>query len=131
MAKHADHLPLYRQEAIFGRTGLRIPRSTLAAWVGQCGVRLQSVVDTLKEQLLRCAVVHADETPVAMLAVASCRISAAATGPSSAGTTTNNHGGQPPMLTPDEAAMRAAILSRVPGDGTTIGNVALSKAVAE
>ena len=37
VAKHADHLPLYRQEAIFGRAGLVIPRSTLAAWVGQCG----------------------------------------------------------------------------------------------
>ena len=30
VAKHADHLPLYRQEAIFGRAGLAIPRSTLA-----------------------------------------------------------------------------------------------------
>ena len=29
VAKHADHLPLYRQEAIFGRAGLAIPRSTL------------------------------------------------------------------------------------------------------
>ena len=68
VAKHADHLPLYRQEAIFGRAGLVIPRSTLAAWIGQCGVRLQPLVDALKEQLLHCAVMHADETPVAMLA---------------------------------------------------------------
>jgi transposase len=68
VAKHADHLPLYRQEAIFGRAGLAIPRSTLAAWIGQCGVRLQPLVDALKEQLLHCAVMHADETPVAMLA---------------------------------------------------------------
>ncbi len=50
------------------RAGLTIPRSTLAAWIGQCGVRLQRLVDALKEQLLHCAVVHADETPVAMLA---------------------------------------------------------------
>ena len=41
VAKHADHLPLYRQEAIFGRAGLSLPRSTLGAWVGQCGARLQ------------------------------------------------------------------------------------------
>jgi transposase len=68
VAKHADHLPLYRQEAIFGRAGLAIPRSTLGAWIGQCGVRLQPLVDALKEQLLGCAVLHADETPVAMLA---------------------------------------------------------------
>lgn len=68
VAKHADHLPLYRQEAIFGRAGLVLPRSTLAAWIGVCGVRLQPLVDALKEQILQCAVVHADETPVAMLA---------------------------------------------------------------
>ena len=68
VAKHADHLPLYRQEAIFGRAGLVLPRSTLAAWIGVCGVRLQPLVDALKAQILQCAVVHADETPVAMLA---------------------------------------------------------------
>ena len=68
VAKHADHLPLYRQEAIFGRAGLAIPRSTLASWVGTCGARLQPLVDALKAQVLSCAVVQADETPVAMLA---------------------------------------------------------------
>src|ERR1022692_4611436 len=30
IAKYVDHLPLYRQEAIFGRAGLAIPQSTLA-----------------------------------------------------------------------------------------------------
>lgn len=68
VAKHADHVPLYRQEAIFGRAGLAIPRSTLAAWVGQCGARLLPLVQALKAHLLRCQVLHADETPVAMLA---------------------------------------------------------------
>lgn len=38
IAKFADHLPLYRQESIFGRAGLAIPRSTLAQWVGVTGV---------------------------------------------------------------------------------------------
>ena len=68
VAKHADHLPLYRQEAIFARAGLAIPRSTLGAWVGQCGARLEPVALALKAELLRCQVLHADETPVAMLA---------------------------------------------------------------
>jgi transposase len=31
VAKYADHLPLYRQESIFGRAGLAIARSTLGA----------------------------------------------------------------------------------------------------
>lgn len=67
VAKYQDHLPLYRQEAIFGRTGLPIPRSTLAQWVGQCGVALQPLADALKAELLTHRVLHADETPVAML----------------------------------------------------------------
>jgi transposase len=50
VAKYADHLPLYRQEAIFGRAGLAIPRSTLAQWVGSCGVQLQPLVDALKTE---------------------------------------------------------------------------------
>ncbi len=33
VGKFADHLPLYRQEAIFSRAGHAIPRSTLAQWV--------------------------------------------------------------------------------------------------
>ena len=67
VAKYADHLPLYRQESIFARAGLAIPRSTLAQWVGTCGVRLQPLVDALKAEILGHRVLHADETPVQML----------------------------------------------------------------
>ena len=67
VAKYADHLPLYRQESIFARAGLAIPRSTLAQWVGACGVQLQPLVDALKGEMLTHSVLHADETPVAML----------------------------------------------------------------
>ncbi|MOA14073.1 Transposase IS66 family protein [compost metagenome] len=68
VAKFADHLPLYRQEKIFGRAGLAIARSTLAQWVGQTGMRLQPLVDALREAVLSQGVIHADETPVQMLA---------------------------------------------------------------
>jgi len=68
VAKYADHLPLYRQQRIFARAGVEIPRSTLAEWVGACGVQLQPLVDALKEQVLAHPVVHGDETPVSMLA---------------------------------------------------------------
>ena len=67
VAKYSDHLPLYRQETIFGRSGYAIARSTLAQWVGVCGVQLQPLVDALKTAMFRSAVLHADETPVAML----------------------------------------------------------------
>jgi transposase len=67
VAKYLDHLPLYRQEAIFQRAGHLIARSTLAQWVGECGVQLQPLVGALAAELLRQPVLHADETPVAML----------------------------------------------------------------
>jgi hypothetical protein len=68
VAKYADHLPLYRQEQIFARAGMQLPRSTLADWIGRCSVELQPLVDALRSELLTHTVLHADETPVAMLA---------------------------------------------------------------
>ena len=73
VAKFLDHLPLYRQERIFERAGLAIARSTLAQWVGECGVQLQPLVDALTAELLKHNVLHADETPVAMLKPANLR----------------------------------------------------------
>jgi len=67
VAKFLDHLPLYRQERIFERAGLAIARSTLAQWVGECGAQLQPLVNALRTELLEHDVLHADETPVAML----------------------------------------------------------------
>jgi transposase len=52
VAKFADHLPLYRQEKIFGRAGLPIARSTLARCVGQTGLQLQPLVDALRDTVL-------------------------------------------------------------------------------
>jgi transposase len=67
VAKYLDHLPLYRQERVFERAGMAIARSTLAQWVGECGVRLQPLVEALAGEMLQSTVLHADETPVAML----------------------------------------------------------------
>ena len=43
-------------------------RSTPAQWVGQTDVQLQPLVDALRETVLSQGVIHADETPVQMLA---------------------------------------------------------------
>lgn len=67
VSKFGDHLPLYRLERITGRAGLAIPQSTLGAWVGVSGMRLQPLVDALREELLQEGVLHADETPIQML----------------------------------------------------------------
>lgn len=65
--KYADHLPLYRQAAIFARHGIELSRTTLAEWIGVIGWQLQPLVDRLREKLLEAPVLHADETPVAEL----------------------------------------------------------------
>jgi transposase len=67
VAKYSDHLPLYRQEEIYGRTGVPIPRSTMAEWVGACGVKLQPLGEELRNLLLKRSVLHADETPMPTL----------------------------------------------------------------
>ena len=67
IGKYLDHSPLYRQESIFARAGLALPRSTLAQWVGACGVKLQPLVEAMRAMLMTRPVLHADETPVPML----------------------------------------------------------------
>jgi transposase len=67
VSKYANHMPLYRQEEIYARSGVPIPRSTMAEWVGACGVRLQPLVDAMKSLLLKRSVLHADETPMPTL----------------------------------------------------------------
>jgi transposase len=68
VAKLDDHLPLYRQEEIYARSGVHIARSSMAQWIGICGHRLAPLAQALKAFILGHAVVHADETPVALLA---------------------------------------------------------------
>ena len=40
IAKYVDHLPLYRQEAIYARSDIALSRTTLAEWIGAVGVAL-------------------------------------------------------------------------------------------
>lgn len=64
LAKYADALPLYRQEGIFKRYGVDLPRNTLARWVIGCSELLQPVVAALREHLLGQALIYMDETTV-------------------------------------------------------------------
>jgi transposase len=67
ISRFVDHLPYYRQEAINARSGVHTPRSTLAAQSGRAGAALQPLYEAHKRFVLNCPVLHADETPVAML----------------------------------------------------------------
>ncbi len=68
VAKQDDHLPLYRQTEIYARSGVHIARSSMAQWHGICGVRLTPLAEALKDFILGHDVIHADETPVSLLA---------------------------------------------------------------
>jgi transposase len=67
ISRFVDHLPYYRQEAINARSGVHTPRSTLAQWCGRAGAALEPLYDVHKRFVLSDGVLHADETPVAML----------------------------------------------------------------
>jgi transposase len=67
VSRFVDHVPYYRQEQINARSGVHTPRSTLASWSGAGGAALQPLYEALREFVLSARVLHADETPVAML----------------------------------------------------------------
>jgi len=68
VAKFADHLPLYRQSVIYAREGVDLDRALLASWVGAASALLRPLVDAIRKHVLAAAKLHADDTPVPVLA---------------------------------------------------------------
>jgi transposase len=68
VAKYADHCPLFRQSEIYAREGIDLDRSTLAGWVGAASELLAPLVEALRKHVLSAAKIHADDTPVPVLA---------------------------------------------------------------
>ncbi len=68
VAKFCDHLPLYRQSEIYAREGVELERSTLADWVGQASALMRPLVEALERHVLAAERLHADDTPVPVLA---------------------------------------------------------------
>ena len=68
VSKYQDHLPLYRQSEIYAREGVELERSTLADWVGGAAGLLAPLVDALRMHVLAGNTLHADDTPVPVLA---------------------------------------------------------------
>jgi transposase len=68
VSKFDDHLPLYRQHEILARMGADIPRSTLADWCGHSMRILQPVIDQIDASVLDSDILHADDTPIRVLA---------------------------------------------------------------
>ena len=68
VSKYADHQPLYRQAAIYAREGVALDRATLADWVGRSATLLAPLAAELRRQLMASPRLHADDTPVPVLA---------------------------------------------------------------
>jgi transposase len=68
VAKYCDHQPLYRQSEIYARQGVELERSTMADWVGGCSQLLSPLVDALHRYVIAAGKLHADDTPVPVLA---------------------------------------------------------------
>jgi transposase len=68
VSKYCDHLPLYRQSEIYAREGVELDRSTMAEWVGGCSRLLEPLVEALRRHVMSAAKLHADDTPVPVLA---------------------------------------------------------------
>jgi len=68
VSKYCDHSPLYRQSEIYAREGVELERSTLADWVGSTSQLLAPLVEALRRHVLSATKLHADDTPVPVLA---------------------------------------------------------------
>ena len=66
-SKFVDALPFYRQEVIFERHGVRLPRSTQAAWIIALAERVQPLINLMDERLRESGYIRMDETPVQVL----------------------------------------------------------------
>ena len=62
VSKYADGLPLYRQEAMFRRLGIDLPRASLANWMVKTGELVQPLVNLLRDELLASGFVQCDES---------------------------------------------------------------------
>lgn len=66
-SKYVDALPLYRQESIFERHGVHLPRATQAAWIIALAERVQPLINLMDERLRESGYIRMDETPVQVL----------------------------------------------------------------
>ena len=68
IAKFCNHLPLYRQAEIYARAGIDVDRGLLADWLGHLAWLLRPLVELIAEHVMAGHVIHADDTPVPVLA---------------------------------------------------------------
>lgn len=64
VSKFADHLPLYRQDDIFEREGVTIPRATQSSWLMQVYESIRILAEVHRRAVLEGDVEFTDDAPV-------------------------------------------------------------------
>ena len=68
VSKFCDHLPFYRQEAIFGnRHGVHLPRQSMARWMGLAADWLRPIYEQIRTGVMAGGYLQIDETPIRYL----------------------------------------------------------------
>jgi transposase len=71
--KYGLHLPLNRQSMTYAREGIDLDVSTLCDWVGAASATLMPLTEEIRAHVFAAERIHADDTPVKVLAKGKCR----------------------------------------------------------
>jgi transposase len=71
--KYGVHQPLNRQSERYAKEGVDLSLSTMADLVGACTVVLRPLVDLIEAHVLKADRLHADDTPIRVLAKGQCK----------------------------------------------------------
>ena len=74
VSKFADHLPLYRQDGIFEREGVTIPRATQTSWLLQTYEAIRPLGEVLKETVLDTDILFTDDSVFPLLVKGNGRV---------------------------------------------------------
>ncbi len=67
VSKFADGLPLYRQQKIFDRLGIEIPRAVMAKWMVKAALHCNGLINLLQEEIRSGPLIGIDESPLQVL----------------------------------------------------------------
>jgi len=67
ISKFEDALPFYRQEKIFARLGIDLPRATMCGWAVKISELLKPILALLRQEILSGPLINIDETVVQVL----------------------------------------------------------------
>ncbi len=67
IAKYCDHIPLYRQQNIWDRLGIDMPRSSLCGWLLKVSALCEPLVKLLRQYIIAYDYAQVDETTVQVL----------------------------------------------------------------